>query len=227
MGKPIGKEALEMIKSFEGCRLQAYKCPAGVWTIGYGHTAGVKQGQVITQAQADAYLIADCQKFADYVDNFTYVPITKNLNDNQRDALISFAYNCGAGRLRTLCKRRTAAQIAEAILLYNKAGGKVLAGLTKRRKAERELFLRAVDEAASSAPITQPTQGGEEYKMDTIKKGSKGKTVKIWQIIIGVNPDGIFGSRTEVATKTFQQQHGVSVDGIVGKQSWKIGLESV
>ena len=63
--------------------------------------------------------------------------------------------------------------------------------------------------------------------MDTIKKGSKGKTVKIWQIIIGVNPDGIFGSRTEVATKTFQQQHGVSVDGIVGKQSWKIGLESV
>ena len=61
MGKPIGKEALEMIKRFEGCRLQAYKCPAGVWTIGYGHTAGVKQGQVITQAQADEYLIAELQ----------------------------------------------------------------------------------------------------------------------------------------------------------------------
>ena len=115
------------------------------------------------------------------------MPITKNLNDNQRDALISFAYNCGAGSLRTLCKGRTAAQIAEAILLYNKAGGKVLAGLTKRRKAERELFLRAVDEAASSAPITQTSQEGEEYKMDTIKKGSKGKAVKIWQIIIGVS----------------------------------------
>lgn len=227
MGKPIGKEALEMIKRFEGCRLQAYKCPAGVWTIGYGHTADVKQGQVITQAQADEYLIADCQKFADYVDNPSYVPITKNINDNQRDALISFAYNCGAGSLRTLCKGRTAAQIAEAILLYNKAGGKVLAGLTKRRKAERELFLRDVNEAASSAPITQPTQGGEEYKMDTIKKGSKGKTVKIWQIIVGTNPDGIFGSGTEAATRTFQKQQGLSVDGIVGEKSWKVGLSSL
>ncbi len=227
MGKPIGKEALEMIKRFEGCRLQAYKCPAGVWTIGYGHTAGVKQGQVITQAQADAYLIADCQKFADYVDNPSYVPITKSINNNQRDALISFAYNCGAGSLRTLCKGRTAAQIAEAILLYDKAGGKVLAGLTKRRKVERELFLRAVDEAASSAPITQPSQGGEEYKMDIIKKGSKGKAVMIWQIIVGTNPDGIFGSGTEAATRTFQRQHGLSMDGIVGKQSWKVGLESL
>ncbi len=223
MGKPIGKEALEMIKSFEGCRLQAYKCPAGVWTIGYGHTARVKQGQVITQAQADAYLIADCQKFADYVDNPAYVPITYSLNENQRDALISFAYNCGAGSLRTLCKGRTVVQIAEAILLYNKAAGKVLAGLTKRRKAERELFLRPVGETISS---TITIQEGEEYKMDTIRKGSKGKAVKIWQIIVGVNPDGIFGSGTEAATRTFQRQHGLSVDGIVGKQSWKAGLES-
>lgn len=98
-----------MIKHFEGCRLQAYKCSAGVWIIGYGHTAEVKQGQVITQVQAEAFLIADCQKFADYVDNPTYMPITKNLNNNQRDALISFVYNCGAGSLRTLCKGRTAA----------------------------------------------------------------------------------------------------------------------
>lgn len=225
MGKPIGREALEMIKRFEGCRLQAYKCPAGVWTIGYGHTAGVKQGKVITQAQADAYLITDCQKFADYVDNPAYVPITKSLNDNQRDALISFTYNCGGGSLRTLCKGRTAAQIAEAILLYNKAGGKVLAGLTKRRKAERELFLRPANGTASSVPVTQPAQG-EEYKMDTIRKGSTGKAVKIWQIIVGVNPDGIFGAGTEAATRTFQRQHGLSVDGIVGKQSWRAGLES-
>lgn len=227
MGKPIGKEALEMIKRFEGCRLQAYKCPAGVWTIGYGHTAGVKQGQVITQAQAEEFLIADCQKFADYVDNLTYVPITKNLNDNQRDALISFAYNCGAGSLRTLCKGRTAAQIAEAILLYNKAGGKVLAGLTKRRKAERELFLRAAENVVSNGTVKQPEQEGEEYKMDTIRKGSKGKVVKVWQIIVGVNPDGIFGSGTETATRTFQKQQGLSVDGIVGEKSWRIGLDSL
>lgn len=226
MRKPIGREALEMIKCFEGCRLQAYKCPAGVWTIGYGHTAGVKQGQVITQAQADEFLISDCQKFADYVDNPAYVPITKGLNNNQRDALISFAYNCGAGSLRTLCKGRTAAQIAEAMLLYNKAGGKVLAGLTKRRKAERELFLRPINGMVSNTMI-QPAQGGEEYKMDTIKKGSRGKAVKIWQIIIGTNPDGIFGTETEAATKAFQGRQGLSVDGIVGIHSWKIGLESI
>lgn len=226
MGKSIGQEALEMIKRFEGCRLQAYKCPAGVWTIGYGHTAGVKQGQGITQAQAEEFLIADCQKFADYVDNPAYVPITASLNDNQRDALISFAYNCGAGNLRTLCKGRTAAQIADKILLYDKAAGKVLAGLTKRRKAERELFLRPVG-AVSNIPVTQLIQEGEEYKMNTIKKGSKGKAVKIWQIIVGVAADGIFGGGTEAATKTFQKQHSLSADGIVGKQSWKAGLESL
>ncbi len=227
MGKPIGKEALEMIKRFEGCRLQAYKCPAGVWTIGYGHTAGVKQGQVITQAQADAFLIADCQKFADYVDNPAYVPITYSLNDNQRDALISFTYNCGAGSLKTLCKGRTAAQIADKILLYDKAAGKVLAGLTKRRKAERELFLRPAENVVSNGMVKQPEQEGEEYKMDTIRKGSKGKVVKVWQIIVGVNPDGIFGSGTETATRTFQKQQGLSVDGIVGEKSWRIGLDSL
>ncbi len=227
MGKPIGKEALEMIKRFEGCRLQAYKCPAGVWTIGYGHTAGVKQGQVITQAQADAFLIADCQKFADYVDNPAYVPITYSLNDNQRDALISFTYNCGAGSLKMLCKGRTAAQIADKILLYDKAAGKVLAGLTKRRKAERELFLRPAENVVSNGMVKQPEQEGEEYKMDTIRKGSKGKVVKVWQIIVGVNPDGIFGSGTETATRTFQKQQGLSVDGIVGEKSWRIGLDSL
>ncbi len=224
MGRSIGKEALEMIKRFEGCRLQSYKCPAGVWTIGYGHTEGVKQGQMITQAQADAFLIMDCQKFADYVDNPSYVPITKSLNDNQRDALISFTYNCGAGSLRTLCKGRTVTQIAEAILLYNKAGGKVLAGLTKRRKAEKELFLRPIGETSSNATIIQ---GQEEYKMDTIRRGSEGKLVKIWQIIVGVNPDGIFGTGTETATRAFQKQHALSVDGIVGNQSWKAGLKSL
>ena len=63
--------------------------------------------------------------------------------------------------------------------------------------------------------------------MDIIKKGSKGKAVMIWQIIVGTNPDGIFGSGTEAATRTFQRQHGLSMDGIVGKQSWKVGLESL
>ena len=138
--RKIGESGLRLIKQFEGCRLTAYKCAAGVWTIGYGHTSGVHKGMKITQAQADAYLVADCQKFANYVDDPAYVPITASLNDNQRDALISFAFNCGQRNLIKLCTGRNAAQIATAIPKYNKAAGKVLAGLTRRRAAEVELF---------------------------------------------------------------------------------------
>ena len=224
MSKPIGKEALEMIKQFEGCRLTAYKCPAGGWTIGYGHTAGVKEGQTITQAQADAFLISDCQKFADYVDNPAYVPITAGLNDNQRDALISFAYNCGAGNLKTLCKGRTAAQISSAILLYNKAGGTVLPGLTKRRRAEQKLFNTPVSGITSNVG-TVSKEEGEDYTMDTIRRGSNGKIVKVWQVIVGVTPDGIFGSATESATKAFQKEFNLVADGIVGNKTWNVGLK--
>ena len=134
----INKEGLELIKSFEGCRLVAYKCPAGVWTIGYGHTAGVTQGMVINQTQAENMLKSDMKKYEKYVTDNVKIP----LNENQFSALVSFCYNCGVGNLRTLVKGRTAAQIAEAMLLYNKASGKVLNGLVRRRKAERELFLK-------------------------------------------------------------------------------------
>lgn len=71
------------------------------------------------------------------------------------------------------------------------------------------------------------SQGGDEYNMKTIKKGSTGKAVKIWQIIVGANPDGDFGSNTDTKTRTFQRNHGLTVDGIVGAKSWKAGLESV
>lgn len=130
------KKGIDLIKSFEGCRLTAYKCPAGVWTIGYGHTAGVKSGQIITQEQADAYLASDLEKYERYVEETGL-----QLNQNQFDALVSFAYNCGNGNLKTLIRNRSLEQIAEALLLYNKANGKVLSGLTRRRKAERNLFL--------------------------------------------------------------------------------------
>ena len=101
--RKIGQAGLNLIKQFEGCRLFAYQCAAGVWTIGYGHTAGVKKGMTITQAQADAYLKQDCRKFESYVNSAAYVPITANLNQNQFDALVSFAFNCGAGNLKKLC----------------------------------------------------------------------------------------------------------------------------
>lgn len=150
MGRPIGEAGLALIKRFEGCRLKAYKPVATemYWTIGWGHYGlDVKEGQVITQAEADALLTADCQRFADAVDNPANVPLTAQLNANQRDALISFAFNCGEGNLRTLCKKgRSLPQIREAMAKYNKSGGKVLVGLERRRAAEQALFDAPVKE---------------------------------------------------------------------------------
>lgn len=225
MSRTVGAEGLKLIKNFEGCHLTAYKCPAGVWTIGYGHTAGVYEGMTITQEQADRFLIEDCQKSANYVDNAAYVPLTDSLNENQRDALISFAYNCGAGNLKKLCKGRTLIQIAAAMLSYNKAKGKILAGLTRRRKAEQALFYKAPAGTAENKEV---------YKMDTIRKGSKGKAVKIWQIILGFTGDevdGSFGSQTAAATFEFQSKAFPTEpdewDCVVGPKTWKAGFESI
>ena len=163
MSKPIGAAGLALIKNFEGCRLTAYK-PVKTevyWTIGWGHYGpDVREGQVITQAEADALLVSDCQRFADAVDNAAYCPLTAQLNANQRDALISFTFNCGAGCLKTLCKGRTPTQICEAMALYNKAGGKVLAGLTRRRAAEQKLF---------NTPVTVTAGNQTEEEDDVVR----------------------------------------------------------
>ena len=134
------QNGIDLIKKFEGCVLSAYKCPAGVLTIGYGHTAGVKAGDVIDAKRAEELLRFDLKTFENHVKYNVYIP----LNQNQFDALVSFTYNCGLKNLKTLTKNRNAMQIANAMLLYNKANGKVLPGLVKRRKAEQELFLKPI-----------------------------------------------------------------------------------
>lgn len=136
----ISSKGIELIKNFEGCRLTAYLCPAGVWTIGYGHTTGVKKGQKISQNQADAYLASDLKKYEEYVNKTDL-----KLSQNQFDALVSFTYNCGVGNLKTLIRNRNLEEIGEAILLYNKSNGKVLNGLVRRRQAEHNLFVQDVD----------------------------------------------------------------------------------
>ncbi|WP_298033844.1 lysozyme [uncultured Dysosmobacter sp.] len=148
--RPIGTAGLALIQKFEGCRLKAYKAvpTEKYWTIGWGHYGpDVQEGQVITQAQADALLVADCQRYADAVDDPANCPLTAQLNANQRDALISFTFNCGVGSLRTLCKGRTLPQIREAMARYNRAGGKILLGLMRRRAAEQTLFNTPVEPA--------------------------------------------------------------------------------
>lgn len=139
MAMKISSKGVSLIKQFEGCRLKAYKCPAGVWTIGYGHTVGVKSGDTITQEQADAYLRDDLAKYEKAVQNYDGI---YRFNQNQFDALVSFTYNCGAGNLKNLTQsgKRTLTQISAKLQLYNKAGGVVLKGLQRRRAAEKELF---------------------------------------------------------------------------------------
>lgn len=139
MSKTLSNTGLELIKKFEGCKLIAYKDASCILTIGYGHTSGVTAGQTITQAQADAFLKADCATAENAVNSYDS---KYNFNQNQFDALVSFTYNCGSGNLKLLTNsgNRTIAEISEKITAYNKSGGKVLQGLVNRRAAEKELF---------------------------------------------------------------------------------------
>lgn len=139
----ISDRGVELVAKYEGCRLEAYKCPAGVWTIGYGHTAGVKQGdKLVSMEAAKSMLKQDLEKYGNYVNSCVKNGmITFPLNQNQFDALTSFCYNCGEGNLQNLVTGRNAATIAEKMLLYNKGGRRVLPGLVRRRTEERALFL--------------------------------------------------------------------------------------
>lgn len=129
---------IDLIKSFEGCHLDAYKCPTGVWTIGYGHTAGVTGGQKISQAQAEAYLRADLESSEKNVEKYAG---RYHWTQSEFDAMVSFAYNLGGIDKLTANGIRSKATIAEKMLLYNKANGNVLPGLVRRRQAEQRMFL--------------------------------------------------------------------------------------
>jgi lysozyme len=143
----ISKLGLNLVRHFEGMYLRGYKCPANVWTIGYGHT-GLVDGKpihgnmIITEEKAIELLQQDMAVFENAVKDSVKVPLTQN----QFDALVSFAFNVGAGALRnsTLLKLLNQGKYEEVpaqFLRWNKGGGKVLAGLTRRRKAEGHLFV--------------------------------------------------------------------------------------
>lgn len=146
MKKKTGDAGKNLIKQFEGFRAEAYLCPAGVMTIGYGTTKikghKVKEGMKITSEEADVFLEEDLKTFEDVVNRLVLVDLTQN----QFDALVSFVYNLGPSNFEksTLLKKVNAKAFdvaAEEFLKWDKAGGNRLPGLTRRRKAERVLFL--------------------------------------------------------------------------------------
>lgn len=139
----ISEKGINLIKNFEGCRLEAYKCPAGIWTVGYGHTGStVHQGLKISQSEADSLLKTDLIIHCNNVSKLVKVP----LNQNQFDALVSLEYNIGYGNfsrstLLKLLNTKNYKDAAEQFAVWRLGGGKILPGLVRRRKAEKDLFL--------------------------------------------------------------------------------------
>lgn len=170
----VNQATLDLIKRWEGCKLQAYQCSAGVWTIGYGTTAGADvgikpaQGMTITRDRAEDLLRQSVEKFAATVDAL----ITAKVNQNQRGAAICLSYNIGptAFAKSTVLRELNAGnydKAAAAFRMWNKAGGEVIQGLVNRREAEIKLFLTPV--AADMHTVTLP---------------EKAEVVSIWATII-------------------------------------------
>ncbi len=228
----ISSVGLALIKKYEGCRLTAYKCVSTekYYTIGYGHYgADVKKGMKITQAQADAYLVSDLAKFEAKVEKYNS---KYNFSQAQFDALTSFAYNVGSIDQLTANGTRTIAQISAKITAYNKSGGKVLSGLTKRRKEEKALF-----DSGTTATVTPTTTASKPtLASPTIKKGVKGIHAKYLQqdlnylhdigfikLDVKLVEDGNCGAKTVAAIKRFQEKVFTSikeVDGSYGPKSY-------
>ena len=216
------ENGINLIKKLEGLRLAAYQCAAGVWTIGYGHTSGVQATNVITQEKAEEYLKTDLEKYEKNVEKYN---AKYSWNQNEFDALVSFAYNIGSIDKLTANGTRERSTIAEKMLLYNKAGGEELAGLTKRRKAEQELFLTKV---APVQPISATIQGegtiravqkwlNDEYGSYIIKCKACGNAV--------LEIDGAFGAKTKAALTVALQTwintfgHTLIIDGVFGDET--------
>lgn len=142
--RKINNQGISMIVNHEKCKLKSYVCPAGVLTIGYGHTGrDVKNGMEITQADAERILLSDLEKFCAAVERLVKVP----LSDNQFAALVSLCFNIGEGAFgkSTLLKKLNAGDIIGAVQEFpkwNRGGGKVLPGLVRRREDEQRLFIK-------------------------------------------------------------------------------------
>jgi len=137
----ISQEGISLIKKFEGCELEAYKCAAGVWTIGYGHTKNVKENDVITKEEAESMLVHELQEYCNDVD----IAVKVDLKQNEFDALVSWTYNLGPTNLNSSTMLRVLNEgkhddVPTQIKRWNKAGGEVLKGLIRRRNAEALMF---------------------------------------------------------------------------------------
>ena len=236
--RETSQEGLKLIKAFEGLHdlkqgpqgvyVEAYLDPVNVLTIGWGCTEGVYEGMTITVAQAEEMLQKELGKFETAVAN----AVTVQINDNQFSALVCFSYNVGAralfeSTLLKLLNQEKFQEAADQFPRWDKAGGQSLLGLSRRRRAERALFLSQPweeflhwePESLSLLRLAEPGQ--------PLVQGDDVRQVQKALIKAGFNvgfdgADGIFGKGTDQAVREFQRQKGLTVDGIVGAETRRV-----
>lgn len=224
----INAEGLALIKEFEGLYLTAYMDAVNVITIGYGTTNAdasiigvrIRPGMKISRATAEEWLVECLDK--------KYMPLVMKYDniyhwtENEASALCSFAYNIGSIKQLTDNGRRSKAVIAEKMLLYNKAGGKVLAGLTRRRKAERALYLKS-SHYTGAFPKLPPRgyyQLGDGYEKHKSYSTNIKRVQKLanWILDRNLKVDGAYGPNTSKAVIDLQKRFGLPVNGCFGKK---------
>lgn len=238
--KHIDTEGLKLLVAFEKCELTAYDDGGGVLTIGYGHTGDdVVPGMSVSQTQAEELLSQDLEKFESYVEDAVVV----QLKDNQFSALVCFCFNVGPGTdgfggstLLKLLNEGNYQAAADQFPVWNKVNGEPWLGLTRRRLAERSLFLgnpwelfltyegtgeevvtpETIPAASRTLKLTDPVMQGEDVRQMQAALKTAG---------FDIEPDGFFGKDTDKAIKQFQQQKQLTADGVVGTETQRqLGL---
>ena len=216
----MSKEGVEaLLKKFEGCKLKAYRCPANVCTIGYGHTSAagtptVIDGMTITQKQADDILWQDLVKYETAVQGL----VTQDLTQHQFDVLVDFAYNAGTGALKssTLLKKINAGDfdaVPAELMKWTKGGGKVLPGLVRRRQAESAWWATAP--AATKTP-EQVFEHEQEQRTDpdpvpvrTMAESKQGNAAVITAGLGGLGAAKEIAAQAQDASDTANQLMGL------------------
>lgn len=237
MRMKISQKGIDLIKEYEGCSLTSYQDAVGVWTISYGITSAdksvtgttIKKGMKISQATADKWLVECLDKI--------YAPKVMKYNDiyhwnqNQFDALMSFCYNIGSIDQLTDNGTRSIKTIAEKILAYNKAGGKVLKGLVRRREAEHKLFCKPTKNPYPGKFPALPKRGYFKYGDGIYSNMSYQTDIKRvqkivnWVMDFNLSTDGKYGEKTDKAVTKMQQRFGLSVNGCFGNKCLKVAKD--
>ena len=219
----VSNKCIEMVKEFEGCYLEAYQDAVGVWTIGFGITSSdkaitgktIKKGMKISKATAEKWLVESLNRI--YLPKVMKYQDRYHFNSSQIDALVSFAYNIGNIDQLTGYGTRSIALIESRMLLYNKAGGKTLNGLSRRRQAELKMF-QGGKKLYDGAWPKLPSRG-------YLEKGDSGKEVEKLQMLLcwldlfeNDQIDGVYGPKTEKAVKELQKTVKTTRNGKFGNK---------